>query len=301
MKNLKLALDWTANTNHIGFYVAQELGFYKNAALNVAFVTPDAADYGTTPAKKVELGEVDFALCPFESIISYHTKQQPFNLKAIAGLFQEDLSAIVVKEDSKIKTPADLNGKTYASYQARYEDKIVEQMIINAGGAGDLKISYPEKLSIWESLLNNKADATWVFLNWEAYQAEAKGLKMRYFKLNDYNIPYSYSPVIAVNGDEIEANSKAYSDFLESTKEGFFFAEKYPEKASEILRPFIPKQEQKLDLVASIRYASAYMGDAQTWGSLDLLKITHFINWLAAHQLETSALVANDLIHRFPN
>jgi len=49
---------------------------------------------------------------------------------------------------------------TYASYQARYEDHIVKQMIRNDGGNGDIQITYPDKLGIWNTLLQGKVDAT---------------------------------------------------------------------------------------------------------------------------------------------
>ncbi|MAW96106.1 MULTISPECIES: ABC transporter substrate-binding protein [unclassified Leeuwenhoekiella] len=298
MKHLKIALDWTANTNHMGFFIARELGYYKERNLEVSLMTPAEDDYEVTPAKKVELGIADFALCPLESIISYQTKEKPFNLKAIAAIYQEDLSAIAVKEDSGIKCPADLDGKSYASYKARYEDKIVEELIKNDGGEANLEITYPDKLGIWETLLKDKADATWIFLNWEAYQAEAQGIKMRYFKLKDYNIPYSYSPVIAVNGNTVEKHRETYSDFLQATKAGFFYAEDYPKEAAEILRKYIPENEKKLDLVASINYSVAYLGAKENWGRLNPVLIGRFVKWLDDHQLETETLKTYDLIYK---
>jgi hypothetical protein len=46
-----------------------------------------------------------------------------------------------------------LDGKTYASYKARYEDNIVKQMI-KMMREGDLNVIYPEKLGIWNTLLS---------------------------------------------------------------------------------------------------------------------------------------------------
>ncbi|MGH6657585.1 MAG: ABC transporter substrate-binding protein, partial [Actinocrinis sp.] len=33
-----LALDWTPNTNHTGIYVAQQLGYFKAAGINLQLV-----------------------------------------------------------------------------------------------------------------------------------------------------------------------------------------------------------------------------------------------------------------------
>ena len=70
MNTLRLALDWTPNINHIGFYVAKELGYYRDIDIDLAITNPLDDNYTLTPAKKVELGEADFALCPTESIIN---------------------------------------------------------------------------------------------------------------------------------------------------------------------------------------------------------------------------------------
>ena len=40
LKNVTLCLDWTPNTNHTGFYVALQQGYYKDAGLNVKIVQP---------------------------------------------------------------------------------------------------------------------------------------------------------------------------------------------------------------------------------------------------------------------
>ena len=39
-KKLTLVLDWTPNTNHTGFYVALEKGYYKDAGIELEIVQP---------------------------------------------------------------------------------------------------------------------------------------------------------------------------------------------------------------------------------------------------------------------
>jgi ABC-type nitrate/sulfonate/bicarbonate transport system substrate-binding protein len=151
MNKLRLALDWTANSNHIGFYVALEKGFYRDLELELELLTPDQDDYQVTPAKKVELGVADLALCPMESILSYRTKANPFPLIAIAAVLQEDLSAIVSLADKGFESPKSLDQKSYASYKAKYEDEIVKKMIQNDGGSGEIELLYPDKLGIWNT------------------------------------------------------------------------------------------------------------------------------------------------------
>jgi len=58
-------------------------------------------------------------------------------------------------------------GCRYASYAARFEGRIVQKMIQHDGGTGDFIEDTPPMLGIWNTLLEGKADATWVFMQWE--------------------------------------------------------------------------------------------------------------------------------------
>jgi NitT/TauT family transport system substrate-binding protein len=90
-----------------------------------------------------------------ESVISYHTWPDGAKPKvvAVAACLQSSTSAVVTLASSGITRPAQLDGKTYASYGARFEGRIVQQMIVNDGGKGDFKESVPPMLGIWNTLL----------------------------------------------------------------------------------------------------------------------------------------------------
>jgi hypothetical protein len=96
-----------------------------------------------------------------------------------------------------------LDGKTYASYAARYEGRIVQQMIRNDGGKGEFVEATPPKLDVWGSVLRGEAAATWVFLGWECVQAAMTGVELNMFKLEDYKIPYDYPLVMVAHPDTL--------------------------------------------------------------------------------------------------
>tara|TARA_B100000989_G_scaffold268768_1_gene223701 strand:+ start:68 stop:982 length:915 start_codon:yes stop_codon:yes gene_type:complete len=298
MKNeLNLYLDWTPNVNHIGFFVAKELGFYKDLEIRVNILDPSADNYIVTPAKKVELGESDFALCPFESVISYRTKDKPFDLTAIAAILQKDLSAIAVI-DSRIKSPRYLDNKTYASYGARYEDLIVKQMIINDGGKGTVDFKYPEKLGIWETLVSKKQDSTWIFLNWEGIEAKNKNISLNYFKMRDFKIPYSYSPVIVGSEKFCNEHQELVKKFLVATKKGFLFSISNKNEAVDILSKFIPGHESELNLEDALEETIKALLDNNTWGKIRESNINKFVNWLKENEIVESNL---SIKHLFTN
>ncbi len=55
MNKIKLALDWTPNINHIGFFVAKEKGYYKEKDIDLKIISPEMDNYKETPAKKTQV------------------------------------------------------------------------------------------------------------------------------------------------------------------------------------------------------------------------------------------------------
>ena len=287
MEQLTLALDWTPNTIHTGFFVALEKGFYSDVQLEVRLRSPQIDNYESTPARLLASKEVDFAIAPSESVISYQTLPDKPNLTAIAAILQEDTSAIVTLKSSGIDQIKNLDGKTYASYDARFEDTIISEMIKKDGGEGEhIKIT-PEKLGIWDTLLEGKADATWVFLPWEGIEARRKGVELNTFQLQDYDIPYGYSPVLISHPDLLEKKSKAITNFLAATAKGFKWAAENPDEAAQLLLPHVEDKDLEF-LKESQRYIGKYyLTSDKTWGAMKAERWESFIHWLAAHDLIT--------------
>ena len=296
MKKIKLALDWTPNINHIGFFVAKEKGFYEENDVKVEFLTPDLDDYIITPAKKVEMNISDFGLCPTESLISFRTKKNPFILKGLMTIFQEDVSAIATVESNNILRPKHLDGRSYASYKARYEDKIVKKMIINDAGIGNLKIFYPKRLGIWNTLIENKYDSTWIFINWEGVEASKKNIDLELYKMSDFGIPYSYSPILFSSSDYINNNSNTVKKFIESSRKGYIYCYENMGEAVSILNKFVPETDKGIDLIECLKISIDHFGPRENFGKIDLKKIDIFLKWLKDNNIENNSFIANDII-----
>ena len=281
--NLTVALDWTPNTNHAGFYLARERGLYDDAGVDVAFTSPAADSYERTPAKKVAAGEATFGIAPSESVVSYATLERYDSLVAVAALVQRDTSAIAVLADSPFERPRDLDGATYASYGARFEDEIVAQLIRNDGGTGEFETIEPEMLGVPNTLVDGAADATWVFMPWEGVHARRAGTDLRGFGLAEYDVPYGYTPVLLAHPDTLANHPDAVRSFLTASAAGYEAAASDPEAAAEVLyeaaegqwlddRPFLRESAREL--------APHYLDDG-TWGRMTRDRWLRFVEWLA--------------------
>lgn len=296
MTTLRLALDWTPNVNHIGFFIAKELGFYNEKGIDLEILNPINDNYAMTPGKKLELGVADFAIAPFETVISLNNKANQVQAIAIYVILQKDLSCIATLKSSNISSPKLLDGKSYASYKARYEDCIVKEMIKNDGGEANLNIIYPEKLGIWSTLLTGKADSTWIFDNWEGIEASSKGIELNKFELADFNIPYGYSPIVLTTKENMAKNKTLYSTFVKATQKGFLYAKNHLAESVAILKSYATEYDvNNIDLEKSILLTIPYFGDEFNCGIMEKERVTNFLNWLVTKGLEDKVILNQKL------
>jgi ABC-type nitrate/sulfonate/bicarbonate transport system substrate-binding protein len=296
MIKLKLALDWTPNVNHIGFLIASELGFYNQQGIGLEILNPKDDNYSITPGKKLELDLADFAIAPFETVISLNNKVHQVQAVAIYAILQKDLSCIATLKSSNIVSPSLLDGNTYASYKARYEDHIVKEMIINDGGKADLKIIYPEKLGIWNTLLSGKADATWIFDNWEGIEARAKHIELNHFQLADFNIPYGYSPIVLTKKENITKHKGLYSKFIKATQKGFLYTKNNLTESTKILSSYVTEYDlNNIDLEKAISFSIPHFGDESNAGLMKQERVSSFTNWLIERGLEGQQILNQSL------
>lgn len=296
MTTLRLALDWTPNINHIGFLISKALGYYKQEGIDLEILNPQEDNYQMTPAKKLELDKADFAIAPTETVISLNNKSNKVEAVAVYTILQEDLSSIATLKSSNIKSPKHLDGKTYASYNARYEDHIVRKMVENDGGTGEFKIINPDKLGIWNTLLQGKADATWIFDNWEGVEAEGKNVELNKFKLKDYDIPYGYSPIVLTTRDKVKTHKEIYTKFIKATRKGFLFTHKNLSESKEILQNHMTSYDvENINIERSIKFTRPYFGNEKNCGLMNMEKVNTFLTWLVRHQLEDQKILDQNL------
>lgn len=283
-----MALDWTANTNHSGFFVAAQKGFYADEGLDVHLRSTSEDNYSRTPAHLLANKEVHLAMAPSESVIAYRANPQKPALTAIAAVLQDDASAIVSLKTSGLDQMKQLDGQEYASYNARFEDHIVAEMIKKDGGRGEHIKVVPEKLGIWSTLLEGNAAATWVFMPWEGVMAERKQVALNAFYLKDFDIPYGYSPVLLAHPDMLQENPDVFARFLRASNKGFQLLKNDPQLAVEALfeKENLEELSDKAFLLESQKRITPYYYDiAGDWGLMQEQRWLDFIHWLRSKKL----------------
>lgn len=284
---IRLALDWTPTTLHTGFYVALANGAYEKAGIDLRISTPETDRYRTTPAQQLVRGSAELAIMPSESVVGHHANDANSRLVAVATLLARDASALVTLKQKRLDRPQHLDGKVYASYGARFEDDIIRQIIRNDGGRGQLVSYKPERFSIWNTLLTNEADATWIFLPWEGIDALIRDVQLNQFLLEEYEVPYGYSPLLVTNRAWAMANADALRRFLAVTATGYQFGVAHPEEAAQLLAQTAnhPTLADPEFVELSQQAAANYYLQTNQWGFMRREVWNAFVNWLLRHDL----------------
>ena len=90
-EKVTLVLDWTPNTNHTGIYVADALGYYDEAGIDLEIVQPpeDGAE------ALVASGKAQFGIGFQDTIAASYTSDTPLPVTSVAAIINHNTSGII--------------------------------------------------------------------------------------------------------------------------------------------------------------------------------------------------------------
>lgn len=221
---VQLALDWTPNTNHTGFYVAQEMGWYRDAAID--FQTIPYAN--ASPETLVSAGTAQCGISTQEGAtfaIAAGARE-----RSVMAILEHTATEIAVRDDGQITRPRELDGKLYAGFGLPQEEPELKAVIKADGGKGQFRTATLDTAA-YEALYSGRADFTITFSAWEGIEAQERGVKLKTFQFTDYGMPDSYAVVLVCNNDWLTKNPDAAKRFLAATVKGFELATTDPDTA----------------------------------------------------------------------
>ena len=260
---VKVALDWTSNTNHTGMFVAKEKGWYKEEGLDVT-ILPYSEN--ATPEILLQSGKADVGVGNTEGILAAAANKKP--LVSIAAILAHNTSGFLTLGDSGIKSPKDFDGKLYGGWGTPAETAIVGAIIKNSGGAGKFE-NVTLGADAIQAMESKKIDFYWVFEGWEVIDARLKGHNVVYFPSLKYGIPDYYTPNLITTPKIIEEKQDVLRKFIAETKRGYEFAAANPRTAAQLLidgnlKGTFPDKE--LVFKSQEFLSKKYMDQGKPWG-----------------------------------
>jgi NitT/TauT family transport system substrate-binding protein len=249
VKQVSLLLDWIYQGPNAGFVVAREKGYYRDAGLDVQITAgKGSASTAQLMASKVaQFGFVDgFVLG------SGVSKGMP--LKSVASLYRRNPCAVMTLEESGIKAPKDLEGKSIAITAGSAQFQQFPAFMKGAGiDASKVRVVNLDPTGVTAALLNNQVPAIAGFFQSYMAQIEIRGKKAaRAFWFADSGVS-AVSNGIVVHEDFLKSDPELVRAFVPPSIKGFLDARQNPgeavamlQKYSSAIEPAIAKREAEL-------------------------------------------------------
>ncbi len=290
LDEVTVILDYVANTNHTGMYVALDQGLYEAEGLKVNIVEPTE---GAT-ATLVAVGKGDFGISYQEDVTIALASEDPLPIKAIAAIIQHNTSGFATYKDKDIKSPKDFEGKTYAGWGGPGEEAVIKAVMAQ-DGADFSKLNMVISDGSGFAALKDQVDIMWFFEGWDVVKCKLADFPIDYMEVRqlDERLDY-YTPVIITNNELAESNPDLVKRFLKATTEGYEYAIDNPKESAEILHKYAPDYDMDL-LNDSQEYLSAkYAEDADRWGEMKDEVWDNYTDFMVEYGVIDEAIPASD-------
>ena len=276
-QKIKIVLDWVPNTNHTGLYVAKDLGYFKEAGLDVEIVQPPE---GSTTAL-IGAGGAEFGISFQDTLAKSFAKENPVPVTAVAAILQHNTSGIISLKEKGIDSPKKLEGKKYATWEDNIEQAILKKLVTDDKGDFSKVKLIPYTITDVVTGLKTDVDAVWVYYAWDGIATERAGLQTNFLKIRDYGEELDYySPVIIATNDFLKKNPEIAKKVLKAIKKGYEYAMKNPEESAKILVKNSPELDINLVTASQKWISKEYQSDAKEWGIIDGNRWNRFYEWL---------------------
>lgn len=290
-EKITFVLDWTPNTNHTGLYVAQEMGYFEEAGLEVEIVQPpeDGA------AVLVASGKAQFGVSFQDSMAEALSGEDALPITAVAAMIQHNTSGIISRAGEGMDTPKGMEGHSYATWNGAIELATLKE-VVEADGGDFSKIELlPSTVTDEVSALRtDSVDSIWVFYAWAGVKTELEKLETDYFAFADIDPVFDYYTPVIISGNKfLEENPEKAKAFMQALSKGYEFAIENPEEAAEILCKAAPELDKELVKASQIYLAEEYQSDAPYWGCIDENRWNQFYQWVNENKLTEEEVPLN--------
>lgn len=289
-KDITFVLDWTPNTNHTGLYVAEKMGYFDEAGLNVTIVQPPEDGATTMVASGQAQVGIDFQ----DYLAPVYTSDEEVPVTAVAAIIQHNTSGIISLKEDGIESPKGLEGKNYATWGLQLEQAILKNVVTADGGDFDKVNLIPEYVTDVPTALQQDIDAVWVYYAWDGISTKVAGLDTNMFYFKDITPEFDYySPVIIANTDFLADDPDTAKAFLNAVRKGYEYAIENPDDAADILCEAVPELDPEMVKESQEWLADQYKAEVDQWGYIDPERWNAFYNWLNENGLSEKEIPEN--------
>jgi putative hydroxymethylpyrimidine transport system substrate-binding protein len=291
-----LTLDFYPNPDHAGIYMAQKLGYFEDAGLDVSIATPSDP---SAPIKQVAAGQTDLAISYEPEVVL--AKQQGLDVVAVGALVNRPLTSMIWLKKSGIKGIGGLRDKTIATagipYQDAYLKTILARVKLTPSDVNAVNVGF----GLLPAIVGGRAQAMLGgFLNVEGVDLRLRGKHPVVTPVDKLGVPTYDELVLVANRRRLEEDPDSIRLFIAALARGTAAAAKSPNATVKALLEANPDLEPKLtraEVAATLPLLDPPRG-GHPYAYMDPAQWRTFIGWMRDNELisalpPTSSVLSN--------
>jgi putative hydroxymethylpyrimidine transport system substrate-binding protein len=291
---LSLSLDFYPNPDHAGIYMAQKLGYFGEAGLDVSISSPSDP---SAPLKQVAAGQSDLAIS-YEPEVAL-AREQGLEVTAIGALVNRPLTSLIWLKQSGIKGVGDLKGKTIATAGIPYQDAFLKTILARAKLSPEDVKSVNVGFGLLPALVSGSAQAMLGgYSNVEGVDLRERGKDPVITPVDKLGVPTYDELVLVANRKALEEEPEKFRLFIAALQRGTDAAVKQPGAATKAITEANHDLEPKLtaaEMKATLPLLGAREGK-QPFGYMNPKSWETFAGWMRDNGLIESLPTASELL-----
>ena len=285
LTKVSIALDWFPWSNHSGFFIAQERGYFADEGLDVTIFTPGDP---STVLLTVAAGRDDFGISYQPELLLAREKDIP--VVSIMALVQHPLNSVMSLKESGISGPADLAGKKVGAPGLPSDEALLDTMLRSQGLTLDDVEMINVGFDLIPALISGQVDAIvgayWVH---ESISATNLGFELNIMRMEEHGVPDFYELVIVASEDMIANNPDLVQRFVRGVIRGYQDAIADPQDAVQLLKRLKPEVDLDIEIPGVDLLAPMWTTDNGVFGWQEESRWVDFSEWLVKSGRLTSS------------
>jgi len=228
-----IQFSWVHNVEFIGFYAAEQQGYYRDAGLQVRLDGGGFDESGAfiDPVQAVLDGKADFGVTGAHVLLAKRAEGAP--IVAIGTIYQRSPVVLIALSESGIARPQDLIGRRVSTQPTNATVGLAYDALLAAQGIDRTQIQETMRTDFTSNpLFTGEAEVLAGFVTTEGVQVRQRDPEANFIMVSDYGIDI-YSNVIFTTEDLIASKPDMVRAFLQATVKGTQWAVEQPDQAVE--------------------------------------------------------------------
>ncbi len=279
---IKMVLNWKYQGPQAWFFMAQDKGYFKAEGLDVEI---DQGEGSSAPIAKVAAGVYDAGFGDLNALIDLAAKRPTEAPVGVYMIYNTPPFTIVVKKDSPIKTPKDLEGKIVGGPGNDGALKLFPAFAkVAKFDLSKVKITNMTPNLREQMLLRGQVDAIFGYVNTVYFSAKLVGINpekdLRFINYGDFGMDL-YSNAIIFSRSFAKQNPKAVAGFVKAVNRAINEAIANPEAAMDYVmkrEPLLKRDVEKERLIATMKEEMSHPEIAKIgFGDVDAARLKRSI------------------------